>query len=830
MNGRTENEEGWMSFVARTWRSSPWFGLNEIERCVKHVQVQTKIELLDALFTSQQDDTDCVIEVESSIDANANFRSSLKKFACQAADDTLGILSGLSVSDSIFNGFMICKIYKMEYSLYRVQLSAPPTSASVNSNLTTLHREGFIIALSLDDGSVGFGEVSPLEIHKENLLDAEEQLRFLGRIIGGAKIDYFLPLLKGSFSSWIWNSLGIPPGSICPSVRCGLEMAVLNAIAAREGSSLLNILYLHANKQEKISWKSQNVKICALVDSNGTPKDVAYVATTLAEEGFSAIKLKVARRADPIEDAAVIQEVRKKVGHQIELRADANRKWTYAEAIRFGFAVKNCDLQYIEEPVSDEDDIIKFCEETGLPVALDETLDNIADNHLEVLAKFTHSRIVAVVIKPSIVGGFENAALIARWAQQHGKMAVVSAAFESGLGLLAYIQFSSYVELQNAALCRVMNKEPALSVIHGLGTYRWLKEDVTTEPLKICRNPRSGFVEASIVDAVQLLQKFQINKNVIVRTFTREQVRNYQLSVDSEHFSFSFNIQEIGPSIDNSVLVFLHGLFGTGEDWIPIMKAISGSARCVAIDLPGHGGSKLQKMSDHEAAQEPNWSIEVVGDMLCKLFHQLTNRKVTLVGYSMGARIALYMALKCSDKVQGAVIISGSPGLTDREARKVRCAKDDFRACSLVSYGLEVFLDSWYAGELWSSLRGHPHFKRIVANRLQQDDVHTLAKVLSDSSVGRQLPLWEDLKHCKVPVLLIVGEKDAKFKRIAQDMCSIINSGTWSRDHPAIVEIPNCGHAAHLENPLPVIHAVREFLTTLKEEFVKWQGLCRALQ
>ncbi|CAK9183146.1 unnamed protein product, partial [Ilex paraguariensis] len=356
--------------------------------------------------------------------------------------------------------------------------------------------------------------VAPLEIHKENLLDAEEQLRFLGRIIGGAKIDYFLPLLKGSFSSWIWNSLGIPPGSICPSVRCGLEMAVLNAIAAREGCRLC----CHYTCRRR----------------------------------FSAIKLKVARRADPIEDAAVIQEVRKKVGHQIELRADANRKWTYDEAIRFGFAVKNCDLQYIEEPVSDEDDIIKFCEETGLPVALDETLDNIADNHLEVLAKFTHSRIVAVVIKPSIVGGFENAALIARWAQQHGKMAVVSAAFESGLGLLAYIQFSSYVELQNAALCRVMNKEPALSVIHGLGTYRWLKEDVTTEPLKICRNPRSGFVEASIVDAVQLLQKFQINKNVIVRTFTREQVRNYQLSVDSEHFSFSFNIQESGPSIDVS--------------------------------------------------------------------------------------------------------------------------------------------------------------------------------------------------------------------------------------------------------------------------------------
>lgn len=48
-----------------------------------------------------------------------------------------------------------------------------------------------------------------MEIHKEDLLDVEEQLRYLLHIIQGAGISYFLPLLKGSFSSWIWKSLGI---------------------------------------------------------------------------------------------------------------------------------------------------------------------------------------------------------------------------------------------------------------------------------------------------------------------------------------------------------------------------------------------------------------------------------------------------------------------------------------------------------------------------------------------------------------------------------------------------------------------------------------------
>ena len=56
----------------------------------------------------------------------------------------------------------------------------------------------------------------------------------------------------------------------------------------------------------------------------------------------------MARRGNLIDDAAIIQEVRKRVGRQIELRADANRSWTFEEAIQFSSLVKDCELQYIE--------------------------------------------------------------------------------------------------------------------------------------------------------------------------------------------------------------------------------------------------------------------------------------------------------------------------------------------------------------------------------------------------------------------------------------------------------------------------------------------------
>lgn len=145
-----------------------------------------------------------------------------------------------------------------------------------------------------------------------------------------------------------------------------------------------------------------------------------------------------------------------------------------------------------------------------------------------------------------MVGGFENAALIARWAQQHGKMAVVSAAFESGVGLSGYVHLSCYLELQNAEVRKLMNIQPAPSIAHGLGTYRWLEEDVTVNPLRFRRDPHSGIIEASVAEANQLLENFQINQKIVCRKFTDGQVRSYRLSVNSKGFSYSIKVLEVG--------------------------------------------------------------------------------------------------------------------------------------------------------------------------------------------------------------------------------------------------------------------------------------------
>lgn len=79
------------------------------------------------------------------------------------------------------------------------------------------------------------------------------------------------------------------------------------------------------------------------------------------------------------------------------------------------------------------------------------------------------------------------------------------------------------------------------------------------------------------------------------------------------------------------------------------MKTFSESARCISIDLPGHGKSILHGVKS--ASEEPSLSLEIIADILHKLTHHVAPAKITLVGYSMGARIALYMALRFSSKV-----------------------------------------------------------------------------------------------------------------------------------------------------------------------------------
>jgi 2-succinyl-6-hydroxy-2,4-cyclohexadiene-1-carboxylate synthase len=163
-----------------------------------------------------------------------------------------------------------------------------------------------------------------------------------------------------------------------------------------------------------------------------------------------------------------------------------------------------------------------------------------------------------------------------------------------------------------------------------------------------------------------------------------------------------------------------------------------------------------------------------------------------LGGYSMGGRIALHAALARPRLVERLVLVGASPGLADVTQRAERRAADEALADRIERDGLEAFAAEWAELPLWE---GQAERVRAAANadRLR-NTAAGLAAALRGLGTGVLPPLWDRLGELTMPVTLVVGERDAKFRATAERMAERLPAAS-------IVVVPGAGHAAQLERP-----------------------------
>lgn len=125
---------------------------------------------------------------------------------------------------------------------------------------------------------------------------------------------------------------------------------------------------------------------------------------------------------------------------------------------------------------------------------------------------------------------------------------------------------------------------------------------------------------------------------------------------------------EIWNEEASQTLVALHGFTGSTETWRNLASALP-QVRIVAIDLIGHGQTAVPEHFSRFSMQEQLSDLEEV-------FHQLQLEKFTLLGYSMGGRIALSYAISYPTRVEKLILESASPGLRTSEERMERCERD----------------------------------------------------------------------------------------------------------------------------------------------------------
>jgi 2-succinyl-6-hydroxy-2,4-cyclohexadiene-1-carboxylate synthase len=253
-----------------------------------------------------------------------------------------------------------------------------------------------------------------------------------------------------------------------------------------------------------------------------------------------------------------------------------------------------------------------------------------------------------------------------------------------------------------------------------------------------------------------------------------------------------FAVNGIGLNVETGgsgePLVLLHGFMGSARTWANHRPAFEDHYLTVSVDLPGHGLS--------DAPPDPSrYRMERVIADLAAALDQRRLDSVHLLGYSMGGRVALHVAVAYPDRVRSLVLESASPGLADSAERRARIDSDEALAQRLECDGLASFVDYWAQLPLFASQERLPEPVRadLRAERLQ-NNVQGLANTLRALGTGVQSPLWDRLAAVKTPTLLIAGALDTKFVAINRDMADAM-------PRAQLVIVPDAGHTVHLEQP-----------------------------
>lgn len=163
------------------------------------------------------------------------------------------------------------------------------------------------------------------------------------------------------------------------------------------------------------------------------------------------------------------------------------------------------------------------------------------------------------------------------------------------------------------------------------------------------------------------------------------------------------------------------------------------------------------------------------------------------VGYSMGGRLCLRLALDHPGGVDALALVSTSPGIADPVERDARRESDEQLARDVERRGVEPFLRDWLAQPLFATLGADA---ARLAERAAGHTAADLATSLRRLGSGTQEPLWNRLTELEMAVALITGRADPKFEQINDAMRDVCTSTA------AVARVSlDGGHALPLEQP-----------------------------
>lgn len=241
-------------------------------------------------------------------------------------------------------------------------------------------------------------------------------------------------------------------------------------------------------------------------------------------------------------------------------------------------------------------------------------------------------------------------------------------------------------------------------------------------------------------------------------------------------------------------MIFLHGFFGTPNDWTRVVSHLNTDEDCHCPLIPGH-----MNTSPPPASNAFDYTI----DLLNTGISESEDRSKVLVGYSLGGRIALEWAARHPHRFSRLILISSSFGIESEEEKQSRIMWDTLKAELLRKIGVERFMmEEWYSLDLFKDFANSDRFQSIIKSRLSHSS-HYLADTFEAFSPGRQGFFLNKLDTLP-PITYIYGENDTKYATLAKTLGPIKTVTTCA--------VKKAGHVVHLENPTEVARIINSTL------------------
>jgi 2-succinyl-6-hydroxy-2,4-cyclohexadiene-1-carboxylate synthase len=247
------------------------------------------------------------------------------------------------------------------------------------------------------------------------------------------------------------------------------------------------------------------------------------------------------------------------------------------------------------------------------------------------------------------------------------------------------------------------------------------------------------------------------------------------------------------------VVVLLHGFAGDSHTWDPVRDRLGERRRLLMVDLLGHGGSDGPPAERHEVERQAT-DIAWLIDGLCQ-------PPVDVVGYSLGARVALWLSSREPRLVHRLVLESPSTGIADPGRRAERVTTDEAWAALLERGDLAAFHEAWEAQPIFASRASLPAEARdaLRARHLAASG-HGLAASLRGAGQGTMSPL-EDLGSVAARALVIAGALDPVGLGRASEVADLLPEAN-------LEVVVDAGHAPHLERPEAFLRITDDFLSS----------------